>query len=187
MKKTLTLSLALAALATSGIASAQTEQRPERGAAITRQQATQMADRAFARMDANQDGKIDEADREAHQRARFDRLDADGNGSVTFAELQTMHAERREARTEARGEARTEEGRRGGRGMAGRRGAGAMVRKADADKDGTVTQAEFRAAALARFAAADADNDGTVTPEERRARRDEHRGQHEMPRRGPAG
>ena len=42
----------------------------------------------------------------------------------------------------------------------------------DANSDGTLTQGEFTAAALARFDAADADNNGTVTAAERKARRD---------------
>ncbi len=47
-------------------------------------------------------------------------------------------------------------------------GASGMLRAADADGNGTITQQEFITAALARFDAADADNDGTVTREEHR-------------------
>ena len=60
----------------------------------------------------------------------------------------------------------------------GRRGGGMrgmMMARADADGDGTVSQAEFTSAALARFDSADANNDGTVTAEERREQRSERR------------
>ena len=50
-----------------------------------------------------------------------------------------------------------------------------MTRAADADKDGTVTQAEFAAAALARFDQADANRDGTISVEERREARQHKR------------
>ena len=39
----------------------------------------------------------------------------------------------------------------------------------DADKNGTVSQAEWMTAGLERFKAADADGDGTVTPWEFRS------------------
>jgi hypothetical protein len=51
----------------------------------------------------------------------------------------------------------------GGRHMRG------MGQMADADKDGTISQAEFQAAALERFDRLDADKDGTVTSEEQKA------------------
>ena len=43
-----------------------------------------------------------------------------------------------------------------------------MLALADANKDGAISQAEFNAAALARFNQADADKDGTVTRAEHR-------------------
>ena len=54
---------------------------------------------------------------------------------------------------------------------------GGMMRLADADKDGTITKAEFEAAALARFDRLDANKDGTVTPDEAKAARDSMRQQ----------
>jgi hypothetical protein len=42
----------------------------------------------------------------------------------------------------------------------------------DTDKDGKISQAEFRAGAEARFDRADANKDGKLTPEERRAMRE---------------
>jgi Ca2+-binding EF-hand superfamily protein len=61
-----------------------------------------------------------------------------------------------------------------GRGF-GRGGPGGMIRMADADNDGTITRAEFKAAALTRFDRLDADKDGTVTREEAKAARDSMR------------
>jgi len=171
--KTLTLSLAAAALAVGGMAYAQTNEheRPARDAAMTQQQVTAMADSAFQRLDANADGKLDEADRAARKQKMFARLDADSNGSVTLAEFQTAR--------EDRGEQRAERGRRGGMDS---KHHGRMTGAADGDKDGAITQAEFRSAALARFEAADANKDGTVTPDERRSGRGGSRG---MARTGP--
>lgn len=50
-------------------------------------------------------------------------------------------------------------------------------RMGDTDNDGRVSQAEFTAAALARFDAVDANRDGTVSTEERQAARDARRAQ----------
>ena len=107
MRKTLTLALALATLATSGIALAQDNQQPERRSShamsMTRDQVVQMADRAFEQMDANRDGVLDQADRAADQKAVFDRLDGDHNGAISFAEFQSARSQRREAREERAG------------------------------------------------------------------------------------
>ncbi|MEE4451794.1 EF-hand domain-containing protein [Novosphingobium resinovorum] len=55
-----------------------------------------------------------------------------------------------------------------GHGMMGR-GPGKFGGRFDGDRDGSVTQAEFVAAALKRFDAQDTNHDGKVTPEERKA------------------
>ena len=176
MNKTLILALAAGGLAIGGTAAAQ--DRPERGADITRADAETRAARHFERMDANGDGVLNDADREARARARFDRADANGDGMLTFAETQTMRENRQEMREERRAERGERSGMRGHR--MGRRGGmrGMMAERADADNDGTITQAEFTSAALTRFESADADSDGVVTADERRAQRREHRGQH---------
>ncbi|HSJ78013.1 MAG TPA: EF-hand domain-containing protein [Erythrobacter sp.] len=121
-----------------------------------------MAMQAFERADANGDGKIDAADREARRDARFARLDTNSDGALSKEEFFAQH-QRRGERAEG-----MRPGKRGER--MGRRGMGhgmGMARNADADGDGAITQAEFTAAALARFDAADADNDGIVTRAER--------------------
>lgn len=61
-------------------------------------------------------------------------------------------------------------GMRGGPGGPG--GMGGMTRPADTNNDGAVSQAEFTAGALKMFDAADADKNGTVTQAERKAARD---------------
>ncbi|WP_271079282.1 EF-hand domain-containing protein [Aurantiacibacter sp. MUD61] len=177
MKKPLILAAALAGLTTTGMAAAQDMPRGD----MTRADVAERAAAAFDRMDVTGDGVINVQDREARARERFAQADANGDGALTFEEMQAAREERREAREERRGQ-RAERGgrdqrgeragRRGGRGMAMR-----MLRNADTDGDNAVSQAEFTAAALARFDRADANNDGTVTVEERRAQRAERRGQ----------
>jgi hypothetical protein len=125
----------------------------------TRAQAEQTATTMFARLDANGDGKLDAADRAAQQQARFDRLDTDGNGQLSPAEFTARPA--RPDRAE-----RGQPGQRAGR--HGDRGAGMRMRGMPAE--GT-TQAQFVATALEMFDRADADRNGTVTREERRAAR----------------
>ena len=135
-----------------------------RGGAMTQEQAIERADRAFERLDVNSDDQLDQADREARERAMFAHLDQDGDGAVTFAEFQQARAERREHRQEARAERRH-------RPRAGLLRLGAMLREADINDDRMVSREDFRATALARFQETDADGDGTLTREERAAAR----------------
>ena len=179
MRKIATFTLAAAAIVAATAAVAQGEAaRPDRaGPPATRADVTQHAEKMFARMDGNGDGVLNQADREARQKAMFDRIDADHNGSISFAEFNAQREARREDRQEARAERGGkpgEEGRMGrGRhgGMRGHGGPEMMAMMADQDKDGTVTKAEFTAAALARFDAADTDKNGTISDAERRAAR----------------
>ena len=187
MRKIITLSLAgLAAFGVAGAAYAQADNAgaPAR-APLTRAQVQERTAERFGRMDANDDGVLNQADREARQKAMFDRIDADHNGAISFAEFSAQ----RENRAEARGERREQRADRrgpGGPGPRGMRGGPEGPRAADADKDGTVTQAEFTGAALARFDRADANKDGTITREERRGMRGEgRRGPGRAPRPAP--
>ena len=187
MRKTLTLSLAAIATLAAGTAVAQSAERgPGRGAEMTRDVAEQRAAQMFARLDANADGELSSADRDARANARFDAADTNSDGMISreeFAAIREMRGERREKRRAARAERGAERGAQAGERLArreGRRGmrcARAILGQADADSNGTVTQAEFTSAMLARFDAADANNDGTVTREERRAARPEGRGE----------
>jgi len=186
MKRTLTLSIAAMAVLAGSAIHAQPAQREARPAAEqSREQVLAHADQMFERMDANSDGRVDQADREAHQRTRFDRRDADNNGALSFAEVQGSQERGRERTAEARGDGAQEpkrgDRRRGSGGKGGMGGMGGMHNKAnsaDANKDGAISREEFRSAALARFDRADANSDGTVTAEERGAQREQMRGQH---------
>jgi Ca2+-binding EF-hand superfamily protein len=170
------LGLSLAATAVAGAAYA--EQATKGDGVLTRAEAQAKAQEVFARMDVNKDGKIDQADRAARHAAMFDRMDADHNGQISRAEFDATGPGAHGPRgPEAggpdgdRGPGKHGWGHRGGPG-GGHRGGGMMMgRMADADKDGTITQAEFTQAALQRFDRADANHDGTVTKEERQAAR----------------
>jgi Ca2+-binding EF-hand superfamily protein len=188
MRKSLSLSFAAtAALFVAGTAYAQSEASPEAPAKArgeprgptTRAEAEQRSTQMFGRMDANSDGVLNAADREAVRRKAFDSVDTDKDGTISFAEFEARRGDRNQTRAE-RGAASGERGfgRRGGPRSPG------MARAADADQDGTVTQAEFTTAALARFDRADADKDGTISLEERRDAR--HHGRHDRRRGGPA-
>lgn len=176
----LTLSLlAGAAVLAGGVAFAQQPQHAERQ--MTRTDAEQRAEQMFDRLDANHDGKLDQADRAERQKARFDRIDANHDGAISYAEFSAMHAQSDGARKERladRGGARGEHFQRSGHrmGMMGR-DRGYMARLADSDRDGAITKAEFQAAALARFDRLDANKDGTVSPDEAKAARDTMRRQ----------
>jgi Ca2+-binding EF-hand superfamily protein len=179
MRKTLVICFTTAALLTGGAALAQAPERGAmRGAEMTRDSVEQRAAQSFARMDVNSDGKLDAGDRAARANARFDAVDTNGDGAISreeFAAMRETRQDRRAERRAARPEGAPEAGKRmatRGPGMVGPRGrmgrGMAMLEQADSDNDGAISQAEFSAAALARFDAADKDGDGTVTREERR-------------------
>ena len=164
----LTLVLSTAVLGLSAPAIAQTSTAP--GAAeqarapmadMTRAQAQVRAEARFARMDANQDGTLDQADRQARHARMFDRMDTDRNGSISRSEFDAMHTKRAERRADKPMAGNRKEHRR------------AMVR-GDA---GPVTRQAFVDRALGMFDRADANRDGTVTVAERRAAREAMRGQ----------
>ena len=148
---------------------------------MTRAEAQQRADQLIARLDANHVGMLDQAVRDARQKIRFDRLDSNHDGEVSYAEFTAARSRFDQARDEHRSE---HGGRAGGHRLAGR-GLGAIFRAeggglaqmADANKDGVVTKAEFEAAALERFERLDANKDGVVTPDEAKAARDNLRQQ----------
>ena len=172
------LSIGAAVLATAGLAVAapaiaQAVAKPD----MTRAQVEAKAAERFARMDANGDGVLNAADREARRAKMFDRLDADNNGSISKAEFAARHAARGDgARAGHQG---MEGGKRGGmkghRGMMGSRMA--LARMADTNNDNAISRAEFTAAALKHFDHADADNNGTVTQAERKAAHEKMRAQ----------
>lgn len=149
-------------------------QDEERGSPTTRAEAQSHAAQMFARMDGNSDGRLDQADRAAHQAAMFDRIDTDHNGSISRDEFNAAHpgpgGPGMEGGPQADGE-RHHGMRHGGmgRGEMAQGGMMMMMRMADANRDGAVTQDEFSTATLAHFDRADANHDGTLTRDERRA------------------
>ena len=161
-----------ASLAAAGVAIAQPGDGPRFGAEgpkhpSTRTEAAAKAGEAFARMDANGDGFLDSEDRKARGQERFARLDADGDGSLSAEEF-ASRPERPRAEMGDRpgkGERMGRKGKRGMRAMHG--GRGMMGKMADTDEDGRISQAEFSAAALARFDKVDVDSDGTISADER--------------------
>ena len=130
----------------------------------------------FERLDTNRDGIVtrEEVDatraarRAEAQNRRFTMMDADRNGSISRAEFDTAVAQRGERRAE-RGGKRWKRG--------NRAGPEAMLARADTNEDGRLTLAEALARPMARFETVDANRDGTVTPEERRAAREKMREQ----------
>lgn len=170
--KTLLFSAGLGVAAIAGIAIAQPGPQPVGpGRDTTRQEVIERTDARFDRLDENRDGRVTpEEARTARDRARaeraermFDRLDANDDGSISREEMRAGH------------------GRRGGDGMLmGRRGGpegpGGRVRGMRAfGEQGFITREQMRERALARFDRIDANRDGTVTMEERRAARDARR------------
>lgn len=125
------------------------------GKTMTRAEAEGHARKMFAAMDVNKDGKINAADRAAREAEHFRKLDTDGNGSISPGEFAAKPDRKPEG-------GRMRQGGMGGMGMM-------LLRMADINKDGAVTEAEFLAAHARHFEMLDANKDGSVTPEERKA------------------
>jgi len=136
----------------------------------------------LAALDTNTDGTVTaeeagaalQARRAQHAALRFDRLDADKDGSISRVEFDAPRegraAEGRADRPDhaGRGPGRHGGAHRMGRGPEGRHGAERMAR-------GPVVIAEAQTKATAAFTRLDADHDGYLTREERRAGMREHR------------
>lgn len=169
MKNAKIFAAVLAVSVTSAALYAAPGDAPARDKTVTKAQMLAKADARFAKLDANADGLINEADKTAMLAKRFAAMDTDQNGSISQAEFMTANearADKREDRREKR------MGRGGAEGKMGRHGGGMkMMARADSNGDKAISQAEFRAAAEARFAKADANNDGTISADERKANR----------------
>ncbi len=133
----------------------------------------------FARLDTNKDGFVarEEADAERERRMaemrdrHFATLDANKDGSISRAEFDAAHGARKGAGGEGAGMRHHMKGHGRMIGMGG----GLRFYNSDADKDGRVSLAEALARPVERFKAMDANKDGTVTPDERKAARDKRR------------
>lgn len=180
--KKVSLAMSAAALAIGGLAYAQMpEGRPQIDAdgdgTITRAEKQAGATAMFARLDLNKDGKLDQTDRDAHRQQMrsqmFGKLDADNNGSISKDEF--MSGKRGHDGPDGKHMGGPGMEGPGGHGMHGRHGmrgghrGGMMMKMADANNDGSVSQAEFMAAANKHFDMADANKDGRITKEERDA------------------
>lgn len=106
--------------------------------------------------------------------AHFAAMDANKDGSISRAEFDAGHAAREGGEHGMRGHHGKGDARMGP-GRMHRMGGGHMMTMADADKDGKVSLAEALKRPLERFDAADANKDGTLTPEERKAAREKMR------------
>lgn len=91
---------------------------------------------------ADRDRPVTRAEFAEHQGKWFERLDANGDGVLTQAEL-AERAARREQRRQER------------------------FAKADTDQDGQLSRAEFVAVGEQWFGRLDRNGDGTITPDER--------------------
>ena len=152
--------------------------------AVSKTEAMVGADARFTKMDVNNDGTLNQADRAAKVKEHFATMDADKNGAVSEPEFVAAHEariakheDRREMRSERKGPGHKAH-RMGGRGKGGGM---RMLAMADTNGDKSVTQAEFRAAAEARFAKFDANNDGSISADERKAQRQGMRGNRPAP------
>jgi Ca2+-binding EF-hand superfamily protein len=130
------------------------------------------AGEAFARADANNDGRVSRDEGWTWLQARFAEVDANRDGGVSIEEMRAYAQARMGGRTPpAEMQQRAEQ-----------RGQG-MFRALDVNADGRVTLDELRPFAEAMFRARDANADGALSREEVAMRRGGHHGQYGQ--RGP--
>lgn len=185
MKKFVFFGAAAAALV-AGPATAQPRQ--DGGRVVDRAQVESRVQAMFARVDADRDGFVTQAEAEAarttvraqrqerrgeRRQALFARLDADGNGVINRAEFDAPRAPRAGGE---RGEGRAQRfHRRGARGGMHGGFAGEGLARMDADGDGRVSLAEATRSRLERFDRLDANDDGRISRDEVEAIRAERR------------
>lgn len=115
--------------------------------------------------------RVERAEKAGDRREQmFARLDTDRSGGISQAEMDAARAQRGEARAEGR---KGKRGHRTGRGGMHRGGMMmGMMRQADTNNDQALTRAEFDAALTQHFTRLDTDGNGSITQAERRAARE---------------
>ena len=144
---------------------------------VTKAEAQAMAVQMFDKMDANHDGKLDQADRDAHRAERrakmFDQLDTDKNGAISRDEFNAAHKDGgKDGGMGGWGHDGDKDHGGPGMGHGGRMGHGGgmmMAKMADTNQDGAIGKDEFLAAHAKHFDMADANHDGKLTPDERKS------------------
>lgn len=111
------------------------------------------------------DAVLTRADALARADTRFAEIDTNRDGKISASERDAIPAPRRGLAAEGA------EGRGGRAGMGGVRG----IERADTDRDGFVTRAEFAAQAAAMFDRQDLNKDGKVDAAERATLREQRR------------
>ncbi|MCR5858937.1 EF-hand domain-containing protein [Mesorhizobium sp. J428] len=103
----------------------------------------------------------------AQDEARFERLDADKSGDISFEEFVTVVKDRLEkADSDGDGKLTVEEISTTFQGPQAKDQAATLVKHFDADKDGTVTLTEVEERRKQRFAKLDTNSDGKLVREE---------------------
>ncbi len=154
---------------------------------ITRAEAQDHAEKLFAMLDVNHDGRIDTADRAARMGKIFDRIDTNHDGMISRDEFIAAHHHMGRGMKPGGPDMPPPEALHdwpphdrpmhdgpmgpGGHGRWMRPGRMDMgiLHEADPDHTGSVTREAFVAAALRLFDKADTDHDGKLTPAERHA------------------
>lgn len=187
MKKT-TLAMAASVVAMTATAVFAQAASTGPGVAMTRAQATAMANEMWTKMDVNKDGVINQADREARRTQKFDQMDTNKDGALSRDEFNAAHpaqgpnagamhhgergmtGDRTAGHMDHHMDGKMGDGKMGGK-MGGRMGGMGMMmlHMADANKDGSVTRAEFDAAVKQHLDQVDTNKDGTISPAEHRA------------------
>lgn len=115
------------------------------GTALAQQPSVPRTSRAFAKLDADQNGKVTAQELELKAAKAFFRMDGDNNGEVTSAEIDAALLKLANARRNR------------------------MLKAMDADASGGVTKAELENYVTVLMTTADANADGGVTLDEARS------------------